>query len=1014
MKPTETRTSPADGPELSTLIDTATLQRRHQGARHTIYRAEGPHGPVVIKQTAADPPPADAVASLRHEHALLDGLDLPGVAKVLGIARRGTGLALLMADAGTLDLAQRIAAGLLPIAECLDIAVQLAEAVARLHQVRIVHRNLNPGNVVWDAGARRATLVDFGIATTLSALAVEGANPAHLEGTLPYMSPEQTGRTGRSVDSRTDLYSLGATLYEMLAGAPPFAADDPVELVHAHLARRPRPPHELNAGVPPTLSAIVLKLLEKAPEQRYQTAAGLAADLREALHQWLSSGTVAPFPLAYHDVPRELRIPDKVYGRDEALQALNEAFARACAGQRELVLITGDPGIGKSALVGCLERPVAERRGRFITGKFDQLQRSVPYAGLVQAFRVLVRQLLAEPEHALAAWRKRIQAAVAPNGQVLVEVIPEIERLLGPQAPVTPLDPVEAKNRFNLVFTAFLRVFAQPEHPLALFLDDLQWVDAASLGLIEQWIDDADSRQLLLLGAYRDNEVGPSHPLALSLAERRKAGVALPELHLGPITRADVAQLMAETLNQDEASLRPLADLVTDKTAGNPFFVRRLLQALHGEGLIRFDPQSRAWTWDMAELARAPVSDNVLDLMVRAIDRLPEATRTLLQAGACIGHRFSLGTLAEVTGRTRAAAMDALWPALEDGLLQPLREAYKAPRQAGPLDQHLAELPAMVQFVHDRVQQAAYSLLGKDRCRALHLDIGRRLLQGTSPEQLEERLFDVVDQLDLGEALLDDPLERLRLAELNLAAGRKAKASAAYQAAFDYLSVGLRQLPDNPCQVQPALCFALHREMAECAYLTARHAMADELVETALDHAPSRSARTDLYTLRALAAMVAGDSARALRIGRDGLALFGFEWPLAGIEAAIEAEAAAVTQNLGGRRIEELAHAPDVEDEDTRACMRLLSMLGPPAYFSGANDVLAYVMMKGTNLALRHGPSPYSSYAYVFYGALLNGRSGGYDTGYAFGRVAVELARRFGNRAELSRTLQVFSLIVSP
>lgn len=992
-------------------LGSTDYERIHDG-RHTLFRSTQQDGAVVVKVTA-DPPDPEAIASLRHEYELLRELSLPGIVRVVGLARAGAGLALVMEDAGRQNLTERLGAGPLPVSEFLEISLQLAETVARLHNARIVHRDISPGNIAWNAESRRATLLDFGIATTLSALTIESASPARLEGTLHYISPEQTGRTGRSADSRTDLYSLGATFYEMLTGSPPFAAGDPVELVHAHLARRPRPPHEANAEVPHGLSSIVVKLLEKEPEQRYQTADALVADLREANNQWARTGTVSAFPLAYQDVPRELTIPDKLYGRAEELRILRETFARACERGPELILVTGAPGIGKSALVHQLERSVMERRGLFIAGKFDQLQRGVPFSGLAQAFRALVRQLLTEPEPALAAWRQRLQEAVGPNGQVLAEVIPELERILGPQPPVSQLGPVEAKNRFHLVFISFLRVVARLEHPLALFLDDLQWVDAASLQLLEQWLGDAESRHLLVVGAYRDTEVGPAHPLASSLAGIREAGTQVREVHLRPISRDDVAQLIADALNQDLATARPLADLVVRKTAGNPFFVRLLLHTLHAEKRVRFEPRDGAWEWDMAELEGSPMTDNVLELMARAIDRLPDATKTLLQAGACIGHRFDLSTLAEVSGLSRTTATNELWPALEDGLLIPLREAYKAPRHAGPLDPQLDELPGMVQFVHDRVQQAAYSLLAEERRRALHLDIGRRLLKGASNGQLEERLFDIVDQLNLGEALITERAEHLRLAELNLAAGRKAKASAAYHAAFDYLTVGRRHLPGSAWEELPALTFALYRELAECAYLTGRHATAEELLQLALDHAPSKVARADLYSLRVLAATVAGDWLRALRWGREGLGVFGLEWPLEGLADANEAEAASVMKNVGQRRIEELASQPEVEDEETRACMRLVSILGPPAYFFGA-DVLPFLVTRGANLSLLHGPSPYSAYAYVFYGALHNARTGEYDVGYAFGKLALALAQRFGNRAEESRTLEVFGLVVHP
>lgn len=890
------------------------------------------------------------------------------------------------------------------VAQFLDIAVQLARAVAGLHQAGIVHRALNPANIGWNGAIGPASLVGF-----------SGDQAAVPDTDLAYISPEQTGRTGRSVDTRTDLYALGAIFHALLTGAPPFTAADPIELVHAHLARRPLAVHAINPALPVVLSDLILKLLEKEPERRYLTAGALVADLEEIAAQWARTGVVEPFALAIHDVPRELSISDQLYGRERETAVLRAAFERTRAGRRELVLVTGDPGIGKSVLVSCLAQPVAASQGHFIVGKFDQLQRGVPYAGLVQALRTLVRTLLTEPDAALAAWRQRIQLAVAGNGQVLVDMLPEIAAILGPQAPVAALEPLESRNRFRQVLTSFLGVFARPEHPFALFLDDLQWIDAASLELIREWLADGKTGHLLVVGAYRRTEAGHAHARALADELRGTGGVAA-YIQLAPLQSDDVAALVADALHQDVARCTALAALLANKTAGNPFFIRRLLRMLHDDGLIAFDAAARAWRWDLDQIQRAPVSDNVLDLMVRTIDRLPKTTQELLQAGACLGHRFDLGALAELTGRTRASIMHELWPALDDGLLLPLREALPAGPRTVPLEQDLSGLPVTLRFVHDRVQQAAYSLLAPTDKQALHLEIGRQRLQLAAADadvnvSQHPQLFDIVDHLNLGDALMTDAGERLAVARLNLAAGRKAKGSAAYLAAFDYLMTAKRQLPAQPWHDCPELAYAIYRDLAECAYLVGQHTVGELLLDTALDHAPSRIARADLYSLRVLAATVAADWASALRWGRAGLDVFGHAWPLDTLAEANEAEATAVMRNVGAQRIEDLVHQPEVQDEEILASMRLLSLLGPPAYFSGS-EVLTFLVTRSANLSLLHGASGYTAFAYVFYGALHNARTGAYDVGYAFGKLALAMARRFDNRAEESRTLEVFGLVV--
>lgn len=979
------------------------LECIHSGPRHSLYRGERSGAAVVIKANAA--PSVRADASLKHEYQILRDVQLPGIVKVFGLIDTGSGVGLAMEDLDGSDLTQAFQSAPFSVALFLNIAVQLAEALSRLHEARIIHCDIHPGNIVWNPESEIATLCDFALAKTLPMPALDSPNPNELEGTLAYMSPEQTGRTGRLVDRRADLYSLGATFYQMLTGSPPFAERDAVALVHAQIARLARPPHELNSHVPLMLSRLVVRLLEKEPTDRYQTAQALAADLRELRRQWLQTGVIQPFPLAVHEVPRGLNIPEQLYGRDDELQSLSAAFTRASAGGRELVLVTGGPGIGKSALVDRLGPSINDVHGYYAAGKFDQLQRSVPFSGLADALRGLVRQLLTEPEAALVGWRERIEEAVTPNGQLLVTIVPELERILGQQPEVPDVGPIEARNRFQLLIMRFLRVFAQPEHPFVLFLDDLQWVDAASLQLIVQCASDATNHHLLIIGAYRDGEVGPSHALTLSLATLRDAGCDIHTIHLEPLRSNAIAQLAADTFGVDAARLNFLAELLIRRSSGNPFFVRRLLHLMHAQGLVRFNADSQSWTWNESEIELVPISDNVLDVMMLAIDRMPSQTKRLLETGSCIGYRFDLDTLSELTDLSPSALTDLLRPAIEDGLLIQVRDAFQMSAANGT-----AAAPASLQFAHDRVQQAAYGLLSDEERHALHHSIGRRLLD-RSGKHFDERLFEIVDQFNLGESHVVDGSEREALVNLNLAAGRKAKESAAYRAAFEYLSVARRLLGAQAWVDRPDITFTVHCELAESAYLAGEHVTAEEAVETSLEHAPSRVAKAELYGLRVLAATVASDWEQALHWGREGLSVFGQEWPLEGLAEAIEDEVAAVMGNLGARKIEDLIDEPVVKDADIRESMRLLSLLGAPAYFSGT-PVMTFILSRAVNLSLMHGPSPYSAFAFVLYGGTHNALTGQYDIGYAFGKLALALAQRFGNRAEECRTVEVYGVLV--
>jgi predicted ATPase/signal transduction histidine kinase len=995
--------------ELRALTHAETLEFVHHGREHALYRAPHRDGgaPILVKATDTRAPTARSLAMLRGEYEIMRELDVPGVAKATGLLRVGKGLALVMDDAGPRTLAERLARQRLDLPEMLDVAVELAETVARLQERHCVHRNLTPENVLWNPESRRTTLIAFGKATTIAAVTNDRATADEFqsedENALKYLSPEQTGRTNQPTDYRTDHYALGTIFYEMLVGEPPFNDADRLSLIHAHAARRPVPPHERAPGIPSLLSELVLKLLAKAPEERYQAAEALASDLREIRSGLSKQGGLVPFRLGRHDVAPVLEIPDKLYGRARELELLRAVSTRVAGGARELLTVRGTPGVGKTALTRHLEPLVLQHGGFFVTGKFDQLARSVPYSALVQALGQLARRLLAEPEAILAHWRTRIQSAVSPNGQLLADVIPELVHVLGPQPAVTSLGPVESKNRFGLTFEAFVRVFTGRAHPLAIFLDDVQWIDASSLELIERLVSDTTCRHLLVVLAYRDSEVTAAHTVALAIAALRKTGATVSELEVAPLDEAQATQLTADTLRCDADTARPLARMLVQKTVGNPFFLKQMLRSLYSEGLIRFGADVHHWQWDLRAIEAASITDNVVEHMIRAIDRLPSGTRQLLRQIACLGSRVDAPTLAAITGMTPHVLEGHLWPAVERGLLVQLADRDRPANAAS----------ATLQFVHDRVQQAAYMLVPERDRPALHAQLGRRLLANGFEEQLPGKLFDIVDQLNRGEAVLIDRSERRRCAELNLQAGRRAKSSAAYDAAFEYVTFGGRFLPDDRWLSCRDLAFPLLVERAEAAYLTGRHAAAEAMIDEALEHAPSLVAKVDLYSLRALAATVAGDYARALEWGRQGLAVFGLEWPLVGLDAATEVEAAAVMKNVGERRLEDLANEPEVEDPETRACMRLLSILGPPAYFGGS-EVLTFLVTRSANLSLLHGPSHYTAYAYVFYGALHNARTGEYDVGYAFGNLALALARRFGNRAEESRTLEVFGLVVQP
>ena len=753
---------------------------------------EGELSPILVVAPASTQPASASLARLEHYHELRDELDPAWAARPLRLVRHRGQTTLVLEDPGGEPLA-RLLGQPWEIAAFLRVAVGLAAALGQLHQKGLIHKDVKPAHILVDAATGAAWLTGFVIASRLPRERQAPEPPEVIAGTLAYMAPEQTGRMNRSVDSRSDLYALGVTYYEMLTGTLPFTAADPMEWVHCHIARQPTPPDERADGIPGPLSAVVMKLLAKTAEERYQTAAGVAADLRRCRAEWEAHGRIAPFTLGTLDVPDRLLIPETLYGREREIDALLAAFDRVVAdGTPALVLVSGYSGIGKSSVVHELHKVLVPPRGLFASGKFDQYKRDIPYATLAQAFQGLVRSLLGRSEAEVGRWRDALSEALGPNGRLIVDLVPELELVIGTQPPVADLPPQDAKNRFRMVFRRFLGVFARQEHPLALFLDDLQWLDAATLDLLEDLVTHSEMRHLLLVGAYRDNEVSPSHPLLRTLEAIRDAGGRIQEIMLAPLGLDDVGRLVADALHCEPEQARPLAGLVQEKTGGNPFFAIQFVTALADEGWLAFDPVALAWQWDIDRIRARNYTDNVVDLMAAKLKRLSATTQEALKQLACLGNVVEIATLSLVLGETEEAIDAALREAVRAGLVFRHEDAYK--------------------FLHDRIQQAAYSLIPDERRAEVHLRIGRALLASLTADQLAEHLFDVANQLNRGAARLIDRDEKGQVATIDLRAGRKAKASAAYASARAYFSAGMALLDERDWDSDHELTFSLWLE----------------------------------------------------------------------------------------------------------------------------------------------------------------------------------------------------------
>jgi PAS domain S-box-containing protein len=988
------------------------LDTLHQNGELVLYRGSaiarttpGPHSILVAMPISAHPR-HECVRMLEHELALRAHLDSTWAVRPLVLAKHQGRPALVLEDPAAEPLDRFLEA--LPVGRAsalmrsgrpamelglfLKLAVHLASALGEMHRRDIIHKNIKPAHVLVSAATGRVWLTGFGIASRLPRERQAPGPPETIAGTLAYMAPEQTGRMNRSIDARSDLYALGITLYEMLTGSLPFAAADAMEWVHCHIARQPMPPRERAKQTPAPLSAIVMKLLAKTAEERYQTAVGLERDLRRCQAQFEAAGRVDDFVLGQYDTPDRLVVPEKLYGRAREIEALLGAFDGIVAGGApELVLVSGYPGIGKSSLVNELHKVLVPTRGLFAAGKFDQYKRDIPYATVAQAFQGLVRQLLGKSEGELARWRDALQEALGPNGQLMVDLVPELTLIIGEQAPVSELPPQDAQRRFQLVFRRLFAVFARPEHPLALFLDDLQWLDAATLDLLEDMLTKTDVRHMLLIGAYRDNEVTSAHPLTRTLGAIRNAGVRVHEIVLAPLAREDSARLVADSLYCDRKRVVALAELVHEKTAGNPFFVIQFLSALVEEGLLAFDHGAARWVWDLARIHAKGYTDNVVDLMIGKLSRLSLNTQKALQQLACLGHSAEFALLAMGREDSKEVLDRDLQEALRTGLVLFCEGSCR--------------------FLHDRVREAAYSSIPEAERAKAHLRIGRLLARQTPTEKREEAIFEIVNQLNRGAALISSREEKEQLAEFNLAAGKRAKTSAAYVSALRYLVAGSELLADDGWARRPDLMFPLEVHRAECEFLTGklaavekRLAMLAARAADPVDRATVACLRMDLYT-------TLNRSDLAVEVCLEYLRHLGVRWSPHPTAEDARREYERMWSLLGQREIEDLIDLPLMSEPESVATMEVLTRAQSPALFTDAN-LFSLILWRVVNLSIEHGNTDASCSVYVHVGAIAGPRFGNYEAGFRFGRLGYDLVERRGLRRFQARAHLGFAVLV--
>ncbi|MCE9573319.1 MAG: AAA family ATPase [Deltaproteobacteria bacterium] len=987
-----------------------TVQEQiYRGRRSVVFRARAVNDQrrVVLKVSPAASADPAAIVRFRHEFRLGTAIAHEHVLRYLALEPCGERMALVEEDVGGRSLAELLAAGPLALDLALDVAMKIARGLAEIHAHEVIHRAIYPGNVLVEPSTGMTKIIDFADATLIRQHAEPTLRTRDLTLPLAYISPEQTGRINREVDHRTDVYSLGATLYHMLAGRPPFADGDPLALVHAHIARVPVPLCELDPRIPEAVSRIVDWLLAKDPEDRYQSAPGIVADLADALRRLRLNGKVELFPLGLADAPERLELPRRLYGRSGERRQLLESFAQVAAGGKQLVLVAGYSGVGKSSLVHEVRRPIVEWSGFFLAGKFDQLRRNVPYAALRAAFQQLCDELLSGSEDDLRGWKERILARLGANAALIVEVVPELEKIIGPQPAAPPTGLVESQHRFTVAVQRFVGVIAGDAHPLVLFLDDLQWADPATLHVVRALLTSPELTHLLVIGAYRNNEVDAAHPFAHALAELRTASVTMRELALRDLAVDDVEALIADALRAPRADVAPLARLVFDKTSGNPFFVDEFLRALAREKRLTFSAAQRAWIWDARAIEALGITANVVTLMIERLQKLAAPVQRALCLAACIGDGFALSTLAQASGATTSEVRATLEPAIRERFVLPIATNYPfdAPGDAAATPDY------RYRFLHDRVRQAAYELTPAAERPALHLRIGRMLLASTPAADRDARVFDIVDQLARGAALVRDPDERLALAELCLIAGKKARSATAYAEGLAYLRTGLAALPDDGFERHFELAYQLHLRAAECAYLAGQFDDADALAEALLPRLRSPLERAELYTVRIVLEANRTRYDRAVALGIEALAGLGVHVPAKpGTPTLLRALARARLARFRTRNVD-LATLPDLADERLIAAISIIEHLFAPAYFMDPK-LFFWLVHECLRISLRHGNAPASSVGYVSYGLLLAAVMGKYEDGERFGRLGLALADRYAWTERRAKLHVMFGLFI--
>ncbi|QTA80768.1 Protein kinase and AAA ATPase domains-containing protein [Desulfonema limicola] len=987
--------------------------------------------PVIIKILRQKHPGLTQIVRFTNEYECLKDINVAGVRKVHAKTILNQRLALVLEFIRGQSIKQIISGRQMDLESILITAVSITRALENIHANHLIHKDINSSNIIVDNHkSLSATIIDFGISSRIDTKTNHLANPDRLEGTLAYISPEQTGRMNRSVDYRTDLYSLGVTLYEMLTGKLPFETQDSLEMIHSHIARVPVPVYRINNNIPRPVSDIVTRLMAKNAEDRYQSAYGLKADLETCLNNLNNIRNLNSFIPGYHDISGQFNIPQKLYGREKEVSALMDTFEQVSLGKTGMVLVSGYPGVGKSSLVHEIHKPVTERRGYFVSGKYDQYQHNKPYAALIQAMTGFVNYILGQSPEKLALWKTKISKAAGSNGQVLIDLIPALELIIGSQPPVPNLGPAETQNRINLVFLNLIKTISSKEHPFVIFTDDLQWADPGSLNLIKLLMNEEESRYLLIIGAYRDNEVDPAHLLMMTINDIQTRNlISINKIRLDNLLPEQVNHLIADTLHCSLSYAEGLTELVYKKTRGNAFFVKEFFKSLYKEKLLVFDYKKRTWNWNTSQIQEKNITDNVVELMAERLRKLPLETQQVLKSASCIGSTFDINTLSVIYENTAAVTLARLWKGIEEGLVIPLDDNYKllSPNEneffsnindssiklkSGANQVH--ELTSVFKFLHDRVQQAAYQDIPVQERKALHWKTGRLILGSVAPEKLEDRIFDIVNQLNLGAEMLSDCKEQKELAGLNLIAVKKTKNSAAYDTALGYAKAACSFLPENSWKKAYDLTLEIYEELAVLSSIAGDVKTSEKFFNIIFTSAGNIHDKINSYFAITQFYLQIARYQDAGEIARRAMNELGIEMPgdTKELKKINHLKTGEILKSTQGKAVHEILHHPGMTKQNYIDACRLTVGIWNSGYFLSDWDLMDFGTLTNVCLSLEHGNCEASAYGFVCYGMML-AVQGEYQKAYQFGRLAVQLSEKYPHVDIRGKVYNLFGHFVS-